>query len=99
MNMFRHWVMWSAVEVAPDRFDWRDYDRMMDLEAQNGVRAVLAEFVTSAPEWAFRSFPEAQFEAQDGYRGVPEYPGRARPADSPGCVSIIRRCERAPRAS
>src|SRR5579871_6853327 len=62
MNMFRHWVMWSAVEVAPGKYDWRDYDRMMDLEAQNGIKAVLAEFVTAAPEWAFRMFPEARFE-------------------------------------
>ena len=70
MNMFRHWVMWSAVEVAPGKFDWRDYDRMMEVEARNGIQAVLAEFVTSAPEWAYRMFPDARFEAQDGYRGI-----------------------------
>ena len=38
MNNFRHWFMWSAVEVAPDKYDWRDYDRMMDLAAKNGIR-------------------------------------------------------------
>src|SRR5580658_5887223 len=27
MNIFRHWFMWSAVEVAPGKFDWSDYDR------------------------------------------------------------------------
>src|SRR5262249_24664383 len=43
MNMFRHWVMWSGVEVAPGKYDWRDYDRMMDLEAQNGIKTILAE--------------------------------------------------------
>src|ERR1700722_9543347 len=26
MNIFRHWFMWSAVEVAPGKFDWSDYD-------------------------------------------------------------------------
>lgn len=31
MNVFRHWFLWSAIEVAPGQFDWRDYDRMMDL--------------------------------------------------------------------
>ena len=96
MNMFRHWVMWSAVEVAPGKFDWRDYDRMMDLEAQNGVHAVLAEFVTSAPEWAYRSFPDARFEAQDGYRGVPEYSGSSATGGFRGSVSTIRRCAPAP---
>ena len=34
MNTFRHWFMWSAIEVAPGKYDWRDYDRMMDLAAQ-----------------------------------------------------------------
>jgi beta-galactosidase len=37
MNIFRHWFMWSAVEVAPGKFDWSDYDRMMDLAAKNGI--------------------------------------------------------------
>ena len=84
MNIFRHWVLWSAVEVAPGKYDWRDYDRMMELEAQNGIQAVLAEFVTSAPEWAYRAYPEARFEAQDGYRGVPEYSGSSATGGFPG---------------
>src|SRR5437762_13824068 len=54
MNTFRHWFMWSAIEVAPGKYDWRDYDRMMDLAAQNGIKVVIAEFITAAPEWAFR---------------------------------------------
>ncbi|MCU1258335.1 MAG: Beta-galactosidase, partial [Bryobacterales bacterium] len=84
MNMFRHWVMWSAVEVAPGKYDWRDYDRMMDLEGQNGIKAVLAEMVTAAPEWAFRMYPQARFEAQDGYKGVPEYSGSSATGGFPG---------------
>jgi beta-galactosidase len=84
MNMFRHWVMWSAVEVAPGKYDWREYDRMMELEARNGIQAVLAEFVTSAPEWAYRAYPDARFEAQDGYRGVPEYSGSSATGGFPG---------------
>jgi beta-galactosidase len=34
MNTFRHWFMWSAIEVAPGKYDWRDYDRMMDLASK-----------------------------------------------------------------
>lgn len=84
MNMFRHWVMWSAVEVAPGRYDWRDYDRMLDLEAKNGIKSVLAEMITAAPEWAFRMYPDARFEAQDGYKGVPEYSGSSATGGFPG---------------
>ncbi len=66
MNTFRHWVMWSAVEVAPGKYDWRDYDRMMDLAAQNGIKVILAEFVTAAPEWMFHKYPQARFRGSDG---------------------------------
>ena len=31
LNVFRHWFMWSAIERAPGKFDWDDYDRQLDL--------------------------------------------------------------------
>ena len=66
VNIMRHWFMWASVENSPDRYDWRDYDRMMDLAAQNGIKVVIAELVTAAPEWAFRTFPQARYVASDG---------------------------------
>ncbi len=65
MNMFRHWFMWSSIEVAPGKYDWRDYDRMMDLAAKNGIKVVIAEMVTAAPEWVFDKYPHARFHASD----------------------------------
>ena len=44
----------GGIEVAPGKYDWADYDRMMDLAAKNGIKVVIAEFTTNAPEWAFR---------------------------------------------
>jgi len=84
MNIFRHWVMWSAVEVAPGKYDWRDYDRMMDLEAQNGIKTIPAEMITAAPEWMFKTYPQARFEAQDGFKGIPEYSGSGATGGFPG---------------
>ena len=66
MNTFRHWFMWGAIEVAPGKYDWHDYDRMMDLAAQNHIKVVIAELITSAPEWAFRKYPYARYRASDG---------------------------------
>src|SRR5262245_54531577 len=65
MNNFRHWVMWSAIEVAPDQFDWRDYDRMMDLAGQNGIKVTLAEMITASPEWMFDQYRHARYLASD----------------------------------
>ena len=73
MNIFRHWLMWSAVEVAPDKYDWRDYDRMMDLAGENGIKVVMAEMVTAAPEWMFDRFAHARYKGSDDsvvYSGI-----------------------------
>jgi beta-galactosidase len=67
MNIFRHWFMWSAMEVAPGKYDWSDYDRMMDLAAKNGIKVVLEELVGCAPEWAFRKYPHARYLGSDGF--------------------------------
>jgi beta-galactosidase len=66
MNIFRHWFMWSAIEIAPGKYDWSDYDRMMDLAAKNAIRVILEEQVTCAPEWAFRKYPHSRFVGSDG---------------------------------
>jgi beta-galactosidase len=65
-NTFRHWFMWSAIETAPGVYDWADYDRQLDLAAQHGIKTVIAEMITAAPEWAFRSYADGRLEARDG---------------------------------
>lgn len=66
MNTFRHWFMWGAIETSPGHYDWRDYDQMMDLAAKNNIKVVIAEMLTSAPEWMFRRYPNARYRASDG---------------------------------
>lgn len=66
MNAFRHWFLWSSVEIAPGEFDWEDYDRELELAAQNGIKTIIAEMITAAPEWAFRKFAHARLERRDG---------------------------------
>ncbi len=60
MNCFRHWLLWSAVEPHPGDWDWSDYDRQLELASQNGMKTILAEMMTSAPEWAYRRFADAR---------------------------------------
>lgn len=66
MNTFRHWVFWGAVEIAPGKFDWADYDQMMDLAHANGIKVILSELVTCAPEWAFRMYASSRYQSSDG---------------------------------
>ena len=57
MNVMRHWFMWSVIEVSPGKYDWRDYDRQMDLAAQNGIQVVIGEISNAAPEWMGELYP------------------------------------------
>ena len=66
LNTFRHWFLWSAIEVAPGEFDWTDYDRQLDLAARHGLKTVIAEFTTTAPEWAWRQYAHARYQDATG---------------------------------
>lgn len=66
LNTFRHWFMWSAIEVAPGVYDWDDYDRQLDLAAKHGIRTIIAELTHTVPEWAYRQWPEARQVKADG---------------------------------
>ena len=68
MNAFRHWFLWSAVEIAPGEYDWEEYDRQLDLAAENGMKTIIAEMITAAPEWAFRTYAHARFETREGQK-------------------------------
>ena len=55
MNTFRHWFLWGSIEVAPGVFDWSEYDKHVELAAENGIGTVIAEFSESVPEWFFHN--------------------------------------------
>ena len=65
-NIFRHWFMWGAIEIAPGVYDWEDYDRQMDLAAQMGLKVVIAEFMDAVPEWLYHSRKDLMFRHADG---------------------------------
>ena len=64
-NTFRHWFLWSSIEVAPGRYDWSDYDRQMDLAESSGIRTVIGEISNFAPEWMFQEYPGGRMVNRD----------------------------------
>ncbi len=68
MNAFRHWFLWSSIEVAPGEYNWEEYDRQLELAAANGMKTVIAEMITAAPEWAFSEYAHARYETREGER-------------------------------
>jgi beta-galactosidase len=84
MNTFRQWVLWSAIETAPGQYDWADYDRQLELAASQGAKVINAEMITAAPEWAWRRFAHARFEARDGSRAHSTLSGSCATGGFPG---------------
>ncbi len=70
MNIFRHWFMWGAIETAPGQYDWQDYDTQLELAARHGIRTVIAEQISSVPEWLVRMHPD-WLEKPDGASSSP----------------------------
>lgn len=84
MNIFRHWFLWSAIEVAPGVFDWEEYDRQLDLAAKNGMKTIVAEMITAAPEWAYRKYAHARLETIEGRKVTPGMGGSCVTGGFPG---------------
>jgi len=84
MNIFRHWFLWSAIEVAPGQFDWEEYDRHLDLAAENGIKTIIAEMVTIAPEWAYRTYAHARYETREGRKLDSDMHGSCASGGAPG---------------
>lgn len=84
LNAFRHWFMWSVIEVAPGQYDWSDYDRQMDLAAQNGIKTIIAINDANAPEWIYRKLPGARYLASDGEVADSVHSGSSATAGFPG---------------
>lgn len=66
LNVFRHWFMWSAIEREPGKYDWADFDRQLDLAAENGIKTIIAEMTHTTPDWAMHEFADARIIHADG---------------------------------
>ena len=84
MNAFRHWFMWSAIEIAPDEFDWEEYDKQLELAAANGAKTIIAEMITAAPEWAYRRYAHARLTTREGQPVTSQMGGSAAVGGFPG---------------
>lgn len=66
ITMFRHWFVWGAIEVAPGVYNWEPYDRQVELGQKYGIKTVIAEMSTLAPEWFYAQYPQAKSQNRQG---------------------------------
>ncbi len=65
-TVFRHWFIWSAIEVKEGVYDWSDYDAQLDLAAKYGIKTVIADMLVVSPEWLARRYENMRKIDRDG---------------------------------
>lgn len=67
-TLFRHWFVWSDIHIAPDTYDFSLYDEHLRLAAKNGIKTIVAELITNAPDWLYHQCPDGRHESVSGSR-------------------------------
>ena len=61
----KFWACWSWMQPAPDRIDFGDLDRLMDLAADCHLQVVINTILENAPYWLEQAHPEARYRDAD----------------------------------
>ena len=59
-NTLQLWVLWSWVESTPGRYDFADYDRLIGLANETGLKVVLSAIAEVQPLWIHREIPGSE---------------------------------------
>ena len=60
LNTVQLWVLWAWVEAVPGRFEFGDYDRLMELADKNGLGVILSTIAEIQPYWIHREVPGSE---------------------------------------
>lgn len=69
-NTLQLWVLWSWVESQPGRFDFSDYDRLVELANEAGLKVVLSAIAEVQPLWIHREIPGSEMRNHLGQKVV-----------------------------
>ena len=87
VNVFRHWFLWGSIETSPGKYDWRDYDRMLELENRNHIRVIIAELTDRRdPEWMWDKYPQARVVNAQGNQAFPSVDNSSATGVAPMCL-------------
>lgn len=70
-TIIKIWVQWSTNQPQPDRCDFSDCRRLLDLCERYGLRVILNIVCDTAPIWLFREYPDCVMETADGRKLQP----------------------------
>jgi beta-galactosidase len=70
LNTVQLWVLWSWVEAVPGRFEFADYDRLVELAQKHGLGVILSTIAEVQPLWIHREVPGSEMVDHRGHKIV-----------------------------
>lgn len=65
-NTVRTWVEWNVAEPEESKYHLENFDLLLRLANEVGLRVIVQVYVDSAPEWVGKKYPDGRYAAQDG---------------------------------
>lgn len=60
LNTVQLWVLWGWVESTPDKFNFDDYDRLVELADKNELGVIMSTIAEIQPHWIHRIVPDSE---------------------------------------
>jgi beta-galactosidase len=70
LNTVQLWVLWSWVEAAPGRWQFDDYDCLVELAGKRGLGVILSTIAEVQPLWIHREVPGSELVNAAGHKVV-----------------------------
>ncbi|MBB3188533.1 beta-galactosidase [Microbacter margulisiae] len=87
-NSVKTWVEWSQCEPQDGVYHFENLKMILNLANEIGLKVIIQVYAEGAPEWVGKKFPNALFEAQNGYKIQPQIvPGYC--VDNKGVRNVI----------
>ncbi len=70
LNTVQLWVMWGWVESQPGKFNFDDYDRLVELVAKNDLGLIISTIAEVHPPWIHRVVPDSEMIDHTGTKVI-----------------------------
>lgn len=84
LNCVQFWVLWGWVESRPGEYNFSDYDRLMDLAEEAGLKVVISTIAAIHPYWIHREIPGSEMIDHMGGKVVSSNRGECHFGLTPG---------------
>jgi beta-galactosidase len=83
-NTMKFWVQWRVNSTGPNKYDFSDIERLMDIAAKNNMKAILGPVFDGAPTWFETKYPDSWMITSTGRVMYPQTLSYRQIGGSPG---------------